>query len=205
MRNKRILITVGIFIVVGIFLYNIPLFAQETKDIIELKKQILVLQKRVDELEAEKQKQYTDSTMHPRVKSGFVWDPFEEMDRMQAAMDLMFQDSFGRSGLARGAFVNNMSFDSAVNINKTLDGYTIEFDMTGMDQDKVDIQINQHSVTVKGEYSTQEKQEGLNQSLQIKSFGSFMKTIPLPQDADTAKMKTEKQDNKLIIYLPKKK
>jgi HSP20 family protein len=84
------------------------------------------------------------------------------------------------------------------------DGYEIIFNMKGLDQEKVDIEINEHSITVKGEHSRQEKEEGQGTFYSSSSFGSFMKTIPLPVDADTSKVKTEKKGDSLVIRLPKK-
>ena len=72
------------------------------------------------------------------------------------------------------------------------------------DKDKVGIQINQHSLTVKGQRSRQEKEQNANRYISSDSFGSFVKTIPLPDDADTTRVRTEKKGDTLVIELPKK-
>lgn len=173
----------------------------------DLKKQIEVLQNRVDELESSKKhqdKDEDDSWGHFNRRRSSRWDPFEEIHRMQEEMDNMFQHSFGQSGGFQGSFSNNMGFDYDFDINETDKGYEIKFDMKGLDKEKIDIEINDHSITVKGEHSMQQTEEGQNQYFSSQSFGSFMKTIPLPVDADTAKVKTEKEGDTLIIKLPKK-
>jgi len=123
---------------------------------------------------------------------------------MQQEMDGMFQDSFGRSGSRRGMFSSDMSFDNDLNLKEVDDGYEIRFTMAGLDQEKIKIQINENSITVTGERSQQNTEEGPNSYFSSQSFGSFMKTIPLPVDADVAKMQTEKEGEVLIIRLPKK-
>ncbi|HLF18828.1 MAG TPA: Hsp20/alpha crystallin family protein [Candidatus Omnitrophota bacterium] len=35
-------------------------------------------------------------------------------------------------------------------------------------------------------------------------FGTFLKTIPLPVNADTEKVKTEQKGDELVITMPKK-
>ena len=97
-----------------------------------------------------------------------------------------------------------MSFDHDFDIQETDEGYQIKFDLKGLDQEKVDIDINEHSITVKGEHSAKDTEESENSFFSSQSYGSFMKTIPLPIDADTKKVKTEKEGNSLVIKLPKK-
>ena len=77
--------------------------------------------------------------------------------------------------------------------------------MTGLDKEKIDIEINEHSITVQGEHSRQDTEESPNRYFSSQSFGSFMKTIPLPVDADTTEIKTEKEGDTLVVRLPKKK
>ena len=174
----------------------------------DLKKQIEKLQNRVDELESTQKTQQEEEDdswgYFNRRRSNNRWDPFEEIHRMQEEMDNMFQHSFGRSGGFQGSFSNNMGFDYDFDINETDKGYEIKFDMKGLDKEKIDIEINDHSITVKGEHSMQQTEEGQDRYFSSQSFGSFMKTIPLPVDADTTKVKTEKEGDTLIIKLPKK-
>lgn len=184
---------------------NFAAAAEETDDVAELKKQIEALQKRVEELEADKR----DSSGSPagRYRRGFGlgWDPFEEISRMREEMDRLFQDPFGGPGGQQGTtFGSSMSFDTDLDLKETDDGYEITLDMTGLDKEKVDIQINEHSITVKGEHSRQDTEEGPNRYFSSQSYGSFMKTIPLPTDADTARAETEKEGDRLVIRLPKK-
>lgn len=178
-------------------------------DVEDLKAQIEALQKRVNELENTQQvpeeHEDEDSRGFFNRRDNRAWDPFDEIRRMQEEMDSMFQQSFGSRGLGgSGMFSNNMSFDQDFDLKETDNGYEIRFDMTGLDKDKVDIDINEHSITVKGEQSRQDTEEGDNTYFRSQSYGSFMKTIPLPVDADTTKVKTEKEGDSLVIRLPKK-
>lgn len=198
------LMVIGLIALTGFVFNNSFVAAEETESVTELKKQIEVLQKRVDQLEAEKKDSLNGPKRNFQRQFGSGWDPFEEINRMQENMDQMFQNSFGRSGGKQGMFSSNMSFNSDFDLKETNNGYEIKLDMKGLDKDKLDVQINEHSITVKGEQSTQNKEESTNQYFSSQSFGSFMKTIPLPTDADTTKVKTEKEGDTLVIRLPKK-
>jgi len=192
----------------GILAWNgFPSFAQGD-NVNELKQQIAALQKRVAELEAAQAKAALNSPAEPdpMLRSGpGTGDPFEEMARMQAEMNRMFQSSFNWGGpFSKGMFRSNMYYDDKFNIKEEKDKYVVELDMMGLNQGKMDIHVDQHSLTVKGEREEDKKEEGQNKYFSAKSYSSFIKTIPLPADADTTKMKSENNGEKLIITLPKK-
>ena len=202
--NRQIIKTgVGLSAALIIFLSALPSFAEE--DVTELKKQIETLQKRVDDLEAERKQPVQTPNPRDLFFQRRQWDPFAEINRMQQQMDQVFQNSFNNFDNDRGVFSSNMSFSQEIDIKEKDEKYVIHFDMTGMDENQVDIQINEHSITVKGEHSVQNIEEGDNGKRSSHSYGSFMQTIPLPVDADTSDVKTEKEGDSLVIYIPKKK
>ena len=72
-----------------------------------------------------------------------TWDPFDEMNRMQSRMDQIFQDAFGRFRNSKHfqGLVDNPVFSPHVDIQDTDDSYVVRFDMPGMDQSKIDVQV----------------------------------------------------------------
>ena len=160
-HNQKPLKTASLMMFIMVFLLSNFAIAQEANSVAELKKQIEALQNRVEELESSKDKRAEDDSwgFFDRRRGG-PWDPFDEMRRMQDEMDRMFQDSFSSRGLSKGGmFSSNMSFDHDFDIKETDEGYQIRFDMKGLDQEKVDIDINEHSITVKGEHSRRDTEE----------------------------------------------
>jgi len=145
-----------------------------------------------------------DFGLHRRYQD--EWDPFAEMDRMREEMDQMFQDVFNRSSSKskKGMFNNKLSYDSNFVLKERDNEYIIECDISGLNQEKIDIEINEHSITVSGEYSEQTEEAYPESSFSSRSFGSFLRTFPVPEDADVSKLSTEKEANMLIIKLPKR-
>lgn len=194
MRHKSGFYAVGVTAIVLMVVFMPLSFAQD--DPAQLKEQIEDLQNRIEVLEQEKtspvQRQQWD-------------DPFLQMGRMHEEMDRVFRDLFAQTLNAdQGAFSTQMSFNPNYDIKEDKDGYRIVFDMAGLDKDKIDIQINASSITVKGEQNTDKKEQDKDKYFESRTYGSFIQTIPLPEGADTAKVKTEKQGDKLIITMPKK-
>ncbi len=201
MKKTKMLMMFTVFAFSASFIFANPALAKD-KTTAELQKQIDILQKRVDELETEKKQPL--GFMMPEMNK--AWNAFDEMQKMQEEMNQVFQDSFKQTeDIAKGAFSNNMSYEANFEMKDQKDKYVLEVDMKGFDQDKTKIEVSKQYVTVKGEQSTEKKQESDNSYAASKSFSSFMRTIPLPKDADTSKMKSDKQGDKLIIAFPKKK
>ena len=203
---KRLLVfSLTAVLFAGVCLFRPVSSFSKDNDVQELKKQIEALQKRVQELESTQNKD-DDSQMNPLLPRRHAWDPFEEMARMQEEIDRMFQGSFSLGGhLGRGMFQNNMFYNDDFEIKEEKDKYIIEFDMAGLQQDNIDIQLNENSITIKGEMQQEETQEDDNKYFSSKSQSSFIKTIPVPEGADTRNMKSEMKGDKLIITLSKKK
>ena len=191
-------------IILSLFFFSIvaaPLFAE---DIQALKAQIQALQERVQELEKSQQNIHPKSAPTPFRHPGFsnrpAWDPFSEMERIQEEMNRMFEGFHSGPGFSLQQNINV----NEVQLREEKDRYVIELDTNGLNQEKLDVQINAHSITVQGEYSSRKEEENPHGSFYSSSFGSFMKTIPLPVDADVDHMSSEKKNDQLIIVLPKR-
>lgn len=204
MNKTKILISaLFIFFISSIFIN--PALAKE-KTSAELQKQIEMLQKRVEELESEKQQRQNlnNDALSPARER--MRNPFEDIYRMQEEMNRLFQNSFTTNeNASKGFFSNNMSYDDKFEIKDQKDKYILEVDMKGLNQEKTNIQINDRYITIKGEQSIENKQEENGSYVSSKSFSSFMRTFPLPEDADTSNVKSDKKGDKIIITLPKKK
>ncbi|MBU1044031.1 MAG: Hsp20/alpha crystallin family protein [Candidatus Omnitrophica bacterium] len=194
----------------AIFLSNalMPCFAGDD-NIADLKHQIELLQKRIEGLESAQQDVKVPAASNPVLLGQSAqgsWDPLEEMMQMQQAMSRMFKNSFNWGGLSsKGMFSSDVFYDDAFGLKEDKDKYVIEFDMSGFNQSKVNIQINERTLTVKGERSEAQSKDQKNKYLSSESYASFMRSLLLPEDVDTAKMKSENKGDKLIITLPKKK
>ena len=189
---------------VSICLMGFCPIASASDDVEDLKRQVETLKKRIEQLEA-------NQTTLPMPRAPYIRrnrnsDPFEEMRRMQEQMNHLFNESFPSADQTGQSLLNSpMDLDKNVQFNETKEGYEVIVDTSSLDKNKIDIEINEHSITIKGETSQKTQEKNPQGEMHAESFGSFFKTIPLPVDADTTQAKTEKQDNQLVIRMPKKK
>jgi HSP20 family protein len=134
------------------------------------------------------------------------WDPFAEMINMQRVMNRMFNDSFGRaSRLDSSLGMKNISFDPAMDVRDMGDAYLVTIDIPGVDKDAVNINVASNSLTVSGERTVEredrDEENGFYSS--ERSYGSFSRTIPLPEKIVTRQVTAEATDGVLVVKLPK--
>ena len=198
MRRSEVLFLGQITFALILFCCLSAAFAEESKE--ELKKRIEILNEKVTELEEKLEEQ-------PSSKRGFArgWDPLEEIERMQEKIDQMFQEAFSNRGRDnKGIFNSKVFYDENFDLEETEVGYVIRLDIAGIDKEKIDIEINKYSLTVSGESSVQEEQTNPDGFFSSRSYGKFLKTIPLPVDADMRSIETSKEGNDIVIKIPKK-
>jgi HSP20 family protein len=141
----------------------------------------------------------------PFSNSGFdSYDPFQEMDQIQQMMNRMFRDSFSRGAIGRGMARQNF-YEPALDVEDTKTAYLIRLDLPGIDKDKINVKIQNNLLTVSGERKSEkeETQENGNFYRMERNFGSFMRSFPIPADADSNTMTAENKNGVLTIRLPK--
>jgi len=133
------------------------------------------------------------------------WKFFPEIKRMQKEINRMFQDSFHRRGWPSSGILNSSIFyDEEFDLKKTEEGYVLKLDIKGLDKENINVDINENSITISGAYSQQVEETNPQGIYSLKGYGSFLRTMPLPADADTGKMETVTEENSLIITIPRK-
>lgn len=182
---------------VTVMLSGLPALSEE--NVVELKKEIETLKKRVAELEASQTRPVVGisrSTHNPANLNAI--DPFADIRHMQEEMDRAFQKHPGQDIVAA------TGLEVAIDFKETPEHYIVTLNTSGLDQEKIEVRINEKTVTVKGEQSRQNQQQNPQGYFQSQSYGSFMKTFSVPGDVDAQKIETEKNGDKLIITMPKK-
>jgi HSP20 family protein len=183
-----------------------PAAAQPESDVNVLKSQVAALQKRVEELEATISQKPTlpqpPDTLHP-MGGG---DLLSRMRQMQDEADQMFHNALqSTDAFQKGVLSSNLLFDDERNIKDTGDSYEVSVDVKGMNPKDVQINVNNLTLTVRGNYTSDETQQAPGQYLKSSRVGNFLQMISLPPDADTSKMSSENKGDVLLITFPKKK
>ncbi len=130
-------------------------------------------------------------------------DPFErtalsELNKLQEEMNMLFERFFGRRPLtpATGVF-------PPINVTEDDDNLYLTAELPGIPADKIDITVEEESVTIKGERKAEPEGEEVSYHRKEREEGEFSRTITLPTRIVADKVTAEAKDGVLSLVLPK--
>ncbi|MBD3797395.1 MAG: Hsp20 family protein [Campylobacterales bacterium] len=131
----------------------------------------------------------------------FMNDPFDkEIEKMQKHLNSMIDIHMSAPAIA------NYNYPRT-NIQDKTDEIIIEFDLAGVDKKDINLSIDDRNVlnlTGKKEQKVEEKDKDGNYIRKEIFYGSFQKSIQLPEDIVTQKLETKYDNGILHIMIPKK-
>jgi HSP20 family protein len=127
--------------------------------------------------------------------------PFADTDDFPTGLRL-FQDSINRLLSEDGA--KTRPWAPAVDIVETENELVLKADVPGVDLQDIDIQLENGTLTVKGErkFERDEKNKGFHRM--ERSYGSFVRIFTVPETVDSEHVKAGYEAGVLTITLPKK-
>ncbi len=130
------------------------------------------------------------------------WDPFREVNSLQHRLNSMLQD-FNRNqsddqSLTMGSFV------PAVDVYEDEHKVSLKLEAPGIQPDAFDIQIENNTLTVRGErkFDREEKEENFHRI--ERRYGSFVRSFTLPATVDPNSVKASYENGVLRIDLAKR-
>lgn len=129
------------------------------------------------------------------------WDPFGEMLRMQRDMDTIFS----RMGMAegRGAEENRQAWMPKIDIKQSGNDMRIHAELPGIKPEDVDIEVTEGVLTIKGERRMEQEKEDEGWLVRESSFGSFQRSVALPESVDPSSITADFNDGVLEMVVPK--
>lgn len=131
-----------------------------------------------------------------------------ELRRAEGDLDRMFEDFLGRRMLPfwpeRWWPAGGMKITTpAVDLYEEKNDIVVKAELPGMEKDNIEVNLSARRLTIKGEKKQEEevKKEGYYRS--ERSYGSFVRTLELPREVQTDKVKADFKNGILIIRLPK--
>lgn len=97
-------------------------------------------------------------------------------------MDRLFESFFGDS--AMGGDSNFGMITPRVDVSESEKTFEISAELPGVDPDHVDLSVSNGAVSIKGEMQHETENKNKNYYHMERSYGSFDRTIPLPDGVD---------------------
>jgi HSP20 family protein len=134
--------------------------------------------------------------------------PFTDMGRWETDMERMFNDFWGRR--MRPWWPERWSMPAVVEISppaldffEEKDEIVVKAELPGMDKDNVEVSLTDHTLTIKGEKKKEEEVKEENYYKSERSYGSFVRTLELPTEVHSDKIKATFKNGVLEVRLPK--
>jgi HSP20 family protein len=132
------------------------------------------------------------------------WDPFREVVALQNRVNSLFRNlNDGEDPVAAASFV------PAVDIYEDAQKIVLKLEVPGIDQKDLDIRVENHTLTVKGERkfeAPKSESEGKEQTIHRieRRYGSFCRAFTLPSSVDTENVQASYNAGVLKLELAKK-
>jgi HSP20 family protein len=125
------------------------------------------------------------------------WDPFREVASLQNDMSRLMGTVFGAGNGESRAWM------PAVDAWETEGDLVYAFDLPGIPEDKIAVELEEGSLTVSGERERTEEVSGDRLYRYERRFGTFSRTIGLPQGVTEDSIKADYKDGVLEVHVRK--
>lgn len=131
---------------------------------------------------------------------GKEWDPIRELLDWQKSFGNLFDVSMEElpERISREAV-----WSPSVDVSEDKENIEIKADVPGVSQADIDISIAGNVLTIKGERKHEEKKSEKDFHRVERFYGSFTRSMTLPEYADTSKIRAEYKNGVLDIIIPK--
>lgn len=137
--------------------------------------------------------------------SWFQWghegDLFSQLDTMQRQMDRMVS-TFSRSPGTAGRQAFRSQVYPALNVYKNGEGYVVRAELPGIESKSLDIEVTGDTLTLRGERKAPELTDGASYHRRERDFGTFRRSLSLPEKVDGSKTAASYNDGVLEVRLP---
>ena len=125
---------------------------------------------------------------------------------LQEEMNRLFDHFYNGAQVRLTDWDRNLPSMPSVNLIESGDSFKVEAELAGMDPKNVEVEIADGCLTLKGERreEKEEKKEGGNYLRREIFYGSFSRTIALPETVDSEKAEAAFKNGILTVSLPKK-
>ena len=122
--------------------------------------------------------------------------PYRRMANLRQAMDRMLEESFQEN------YQGEREMQLAVDVRASDDAYEIVAFVPGLEADDLDIEILNNTVTIRGEFKAEAKDQKEYQTSEL-PVGRFGRVMTLPTALDPGKAEATIKNGVLVLRVPK--
>jgi HSP20 family protein len=119
-------------------------------------------------------------------------DPFRDLRTAEDEIDRLFGRAFSRD-----------TWMPPLDVNESDDGFEVKVDLPGLGPDDVNVTFEDGMLTVGGKRQFETENTGQTWHRVERGFGTFARSIRLPQTADTERIEASFDKGVLTVVVPK--
>jgi HSP20 family protein len=128
------------------------------------------------------------------------WRPFGELGSLRREMDRLWDSFFGERPLARAW---EREWAPSLDVSETKDNFVVKAEVPGIDAKDIDISLTGDVLTIKGEKKQEKEEKEEDYHLVERTYGAFSRSIRLPAEVESTKIKASYKNGILRVTLPK--
>jgi HSP20 family protein len=125
------------------------------------------------------------------------WEPFRELSTLHSEMSRLM------NGLTEGNGRTSQSWVPALDVWETDDELVYAFDLPGIPEDRIEIELNDDTLTVSATRESHAEVSNDRFYRFERRFGTFSRAVGLPQGTDESKVKADYRDGVLEVRVAK--
>ena len=128
-----------------------------------------------------------------------TWDAMRELDSMSGEMDRFLSSVLGSAGGERRA----RRWTPALDVHEEEARYVVRMDLPGLHDEDVTVEVDERVLRIAGSRSREERREGEGWHRVERAFGSFERSLTLPEGVDASAIDASFERGVLELSLPK--
>ena len=130
------------------------------------------------------------------------WDPFKELEDVSNRLNRIFGRFPARAGSGQ-EMLTLADWSPSADITETDAAYLIKAEIPGVQKEDVKVTVQDGMLTMQGERKMEKDEKGKKFHHIERSYGSFVRSFRIPDDADENSVKAEFKDGMLSVTLSK--
>ena len=130
------------------------------------------------------------------------WTPTMDLFNAHSRFNSLW-DQFFASGPTSASRESLWNWNPAVDVYENDDAIVVKAELPGVDKDKIAVDIQGRTLTLKGERSSENEVKEENYYRKERVHGRFERSFALPADVDPDSVKAQFKDGVLTIEVPK--
>ena len=130
------------------------------------------------------------------------FEPFRELATLESDMGHIMDQLWG-GGSGTGNGDTSGKWVPAFDVRETDDAILLTLDLPGLDRNQIAIEVDDGRLTISGERSRETKDAGGRFHRHERRFGTFARSVTLPQGVDEGEIEAAYVDGVLEVRVPK--